>query len=91
MTDSSILITAGYGGNTKRPFVMLENEALDRPIQLSPAEARNLASNLLQAAEAAEGDQLIVEFATDTLGMEMPEAAQLIIYLRELRGKNRKP
>ncbi len=91
MTDNSILITAGYGGNTKRPFVMLQTPELDRPLQLSPAEARDLASNLLQAAEAAEGDQLIVEFATDTLGMEMPEAAQLLVYLRELRGKNRKP
>ena len=91
MTDSSILVTSIYGANTKRPFVMMQSEAIDRPIQLSPAEARELASNLFQAAEAAEGDQLIIEFATDTLGMEMPEAAQLIIHLRELRGKNRKP
>ena len=91
MTDTSILITAGYGANTKRPFVMLQTPELDRPLQLSPAEARDLASNLFQAAEAAEGDQLIVEFATDTLGMEMPVAAQLLVHLRELRGKNRKP
>ena len=90
MTDSSILVTAGYGANTKRPFVMMQSEAIDRPIQLSPAEARELASNLFQAAEAAEGDQLIVEFATDTLGFEVPEAAQLIIHMRELRKKNRK-
>ena len=91
MSDTTILITAGYGANTKRPFVMMQAEAIDRPIQLSPAEARDLASNLLQAAEAAEGDQLIVEFTTDTLGFEMQEAAQILVQMRELRGKNRKP
>jgi hypothetical protein len=88
--DTSIIITSGYGGNTKRPFVMIENQALDRPLQLSPAKARELASNLFQAAEAAETDQLIVEFATDTLNFEMPEAAQLLVALRDLRDKNRK-
>jgi|JI8StandDraft_1071087.scaffolds.fasta_scaffold33755_6 sugar (pentulose or hexulose) kinase len=91
MTDTTILVTAGYGANTKRPFVMMQADVLDRPLQLSVAEARDLAGNLLQAAEAAEGDQLIVEFATDTLGFEVPEAAQLIIHMRELRKKNRKP
>lgn len=90
MSDTTILVTAGYGANTKRPFVMLEADVLDRPLQLSVAEARDLAGNLLQAAEAAEGDQRIVEFATDTLGFEVPEAAQLIIHMRELRKKNRK-
>ncbi len=90
MTENSIIVTSGYGGNTKRPFVMIENQALDGPLQLSPAEARELAANLFQAAEAAETDQLIIEFATDTLGFEMPEAAQLLVALRDLRDKNRK-
>lgn len=90
MTQNSIIVTSGDGGNTKRPFVMIENQALDRPLQLSPAEARDLAANLLQAAEAAETDQLIIEFATDTLNFEMPEAAQLLVALRDLRDKNRK-
>ncbi len=90
MTGTTILVTSGYGGNTKRPFVMMQADTIDRPMQLSPAEARDLASSLLQAAEAAEGDQLIVEFATDTLGFELQEAGQLLVHLRELRGKNRK-
>ena len=90
MADTSIMITAGYGGNTKRPFVMIQTAELDRPIQLSPEEARNLATNLFQAAEAAEGDQTIVEFATDRLGFSMPEAAEMLVHLRDVRNKNRK-
>lgn len=90
MTDKIILVTSGYGGNTQRPFVMIEAEELDRPIQLSPDEARNLGINLMQAAEAAESDQSIVEFGMKKLNLSLQEAAGLLVQFREVR-KRKKP
>lgn len=58
----SIIVTSGYGANTKRPFVQIESEVLDRPLQLSVEEARELSRNLLEAAEAAESDGFLVGF-----------------------------
>lgn len=57
-----INVTSGFGGNTRQPFVEINAEKLKGPMQLSPEEARDLAANLLQAAEAAEQDAFIFEF-----------------------------
>jgi len=66
---SVIMVTSGYGGNTRQPFVEIKTDKLKAPLQLSPEEARDLALNLLQAAEAAEQDAFIFEFHS-TLGGE---------------------
>lgn len=62
----AINVTSGYGGNTHQPFVEIKLDKLfefhNKPVQLSPEEARDLAANLLQAAEAAEQDAFIFEF-----------------------------
>lgn len=90
MSQSSILITAGYGANSRMPFVMIEHPSLDRPIQLSPEEARELAGNLFRAAEHAEADELIVEFAQKKLEVSLEEAAGLLVQIRMMR-KEKKP
>jgi len=86
-----ILVSSGYGGNTRKPFVMMEAEALDRPMQLSPAEARDLALNLLQAADAAEGDAFLVEFFRKELGQDDKVAASILHQYREFRKKLDEP
>ena len=63
----NILVSSGYGGNTKKPFVMIEGDSIDEAIQMSPIEARDLALNLLQCADAAESDAFIVEFTQNEL------------------------
>jgi hypothetical protein len=62
MKLSTILVTSGYGGNSRQPFVEINNDKLKSPLQISPGEARDLAANLLQAAEAADQDAFIFEF-----------------------------
>ena len=57
-----INVTSGYGSNTRQPFVQLNTEKLKEPLQLDPNAARDLAANLLQAAEAAEQDAFMFEF-----------------------------
>ena len=61
----TINVTSGYGGNTHQPFVEIKTNKLKEPLQISPEEARDLAANLLQAAEAAEQDAFIVEFHSE--------------------------
>lgn len=68
MKFSNILVTSGYGANTRQPFIEVKAEQLVKPLQLSPEEARDLALNLLEAAEAAEQDAFIVEFHTQLAG-----------------------
>lgn len=55
--------------------------------QMTPAEARDLALNLLQAAEAAETDSLILRFVRDALNGDERHAAVLLNELRQMRGE----
>ena len=86
----TILCSSGYGANTRRPFVQIESEDLDRPLQLSPEEAQDLALNLLQAAEAALTDGFLVEYATKIIGVDRSAAAGWLVEYREFRDQRRK-
>lgn len=66
---------------------MVEADVLDRPLQLSPAEARSLAANLFQAAEAAECDGFLFEFANTQLGQDDATSAQLLVAYRDWRNQ----
>lgn len=85
-----INVTSGYGGNTRQPFVEIKAEKLKEPMQLSPEEARDLAANLLQAAEAAEQDAFIFEFHSEFVEEGTPEekiniGASMLSAFREWR------
>lgn len=86
----TIMVTSGYGGNTRQPFVQIEMEyPKDHPLQLEPNEARDLAANLLQAAEAAEQDAFIFEFHS-TLGGTRDDklGAGVLFQFREWRNEH---
>jgi hypothetical protein len=87
MSNKLIIVTSGYGGNTRRPFVQIESEELDRPLQISPEEARQLALNLLQASEAADQDEFLVRFSQDRLGLDIKDAAVILSLYREFRSE----
>lgn len=87
-----INVTSGYGGNTRRPFVEIHTDKLKVPLQLSPEEARDLAQNILQAAEASEQDAFIFEFHRDLMHGDEKVAATMLIEFRKWRdehGQNR--
>lgn len=78
MDFKQILVTSGYGHNTRQPYTQMAVPIPDNPsppgvpdgyytVQLLPEEARDLAQSLIQAAEAAEQDQFIFEFHTAAL------------------------
>ena len=89
---SRILVTTIYGHHHKKPIVEITfpKPAPDRPkqlqrtVQLSIDEARDLAMNILQAAESAIQDAFIVEFMSEILGDDRQAAAVLVAF-RERR------
>lgn len=83
MNERAIQITTGYRANTKEPFV--EMNVPKRRIQMSPENARDLALNLLQAAEAAYSDAFLVEFYRDALQAEEELTAGVLIEFRKWR------
>lgn len=93
MTEwKTIMVTSGYGGNTRQPFVELKTDKLKAPLQLSPEEARDLAQNILEAAEAAEQDAFMFEYVSKDLNAGERAAAGIISAFRKWRdehGQNR--
>lgn len=75
----SFTVASGYGANTRQSYV--EVTVGDHFTQMSPAAARALALNLLQAAEAAETDESLITFFQQ---MEMTDE-QLVGLLRAYR------
>lgn len=78
-------VSSGYGGNTHEPFVEIVVEAKGFRTQMSPENARELAHNLLQAAEAAYSDAFIVEFMRDGIGAGEEIATVALIEFRKWR------
>ena len=79
----AIHVSSGYGVNTKEPFV--EIHFTEPRVQMSPENARDLALNLLQAAESAYSDAFLVEFMTDAVEESEAAAAGLLIEFRKWR------
>ena len=77
------LITSGYGYNTKEPYIEIKAPKLR--VQMSPENARDLAFNLLQAAEGAYSDAFLVEFSKHALGGDEQTAAVLLNEFRQWR------
>ena len=71
------------------PFIQLlvDDEVL---CQLTPAEAREHAQSVLQAAEASEQDAFMVGFAKSTIGVGDVGAARLLQEFRRFREETGK-
>lgn len=74
-----------------RAPVMSPGEAGPEPVpgviglQLSPAEARSLALNLLEAAEGALGDGFLLTFLEKEIGLSLEQLAPLLVKFRGYR------
>lgn len=80
---SMVHVASAYGARTRESFVTLRVK--EEFVNLTPAEAREIALNLIQATEAAMGDALIMRFAERNLGADDMQAAQLLVMFRKLR------
>ena len=85
-TQENIFVTSIYGAQVRRPLVQIRLG--DRaPFSISPTEARAIADNLLQCAEAAESDAFIFEFMAQTVGIDEREAGAMLVAFRQWRDE----
>lgn len=89
LTNSQLIVTSGYGANTKLPFVQLESPILDRPMQFSPEEARSIAKDLIESAEFAESESFIVGFFRDHMDADNKMTSALLVAFRKWRNDHR--
>lgn len=76
-----------YGYASKKPYVNLEVSV--SPMQLSPAKARECALMLLESADAAESDAVLIGYARDVLDLDEQGSAQLLNQFRQYRERQR--
>jgi hypothetical protein len=55
--------------------------------QMSTAQARDHAHAILEAAEAAEQDAFLMDFARNVMGMPFQDAGKILMALRDYRAK----
>jgi len=79
-------VSSIYGYTSKKPYVNVEVSI--SPMQLSPAKAREIALLLLECADAAESDAVLIGYARDVLDLDAQKAAQLLGQFRNYRERS---
>lgn len=72
---------------TGKPFVQFACDI--SPTQFSPGKAREIALMLLEEADAAESDAVLMAFARNEIGLDDSKAAQLLDQFRKAREQAR--
>lgn len=93
MSDKPIItfsVSSGFGHRTRQGYVQVIIEAADFMTQMPPETARDLAQNLLTAAEAADSDRFLMTFMMERVGADEQRAAQILMDFREWREKERR-
>lgn len=77
-----------YGAETRKGLVKIvkDKEVL---AMLTPAEAREWAANLYQAAEAAETDEFLMAMFKDRIGLDDEKAVAVLTDFRRFRDGER--
>ncbi len=86
---SAFFVSSIFGLLTKKPIVQVEvrHEGQQLTIQMSPADARSVALNLLESAEAADMDAIVIKFLTEKLGQSFEASAAILNDFRKLRDE----
>lgn len=81
-----VLVSSIYGAHTRQGLVKVDwGDTLHELI--TPAEARRVAGLLLECAEAAEIDAIVVEFFMSRMNLPIEQAALVLDDFRKLRGE----
>lgn len=83
-TLGRITVNSMVSSKTQEPFVTVYLAGTDAA-QLTPAQAREVAGNLIEAAEASEQDAFIIDFGLKKLDLDLPRAAALLDQYRTWR------
>lgn len=84
---------SGYGVFAQEPYVQITIKLRDevRITQITPQNARELAMNLFECAEAADMDAMVIRFFQERLHFSLDKAARVILDLRDFRDELNKP
>ena len=88
--EKQFWVRSMYGSKTRQPIVVFTVPG-GETVQMTPAEARDLAFNLLTGAEAADQDGFIVEFFKEKMRLEEEQAAMVLGDFRVWREKRGMP
>ena len=82
-------VASGFGYRTQQPFVTVlmatPVETANPTLQMSPAQARRIAGQLLEAAEAAESDGFLVGWLGEDKDLGEQQVGSLLISFRAYR------
>jgi hypothetical protein len=81
--DVSFQVRSIFGANTRRGLV--EVTLGRQELTVPPAKARELAQLLLEAATAAEGDEVLMR-VLERVGMSPQRSAQVLLAMRQERA-----
>ncbi len=87
MENDTINISSIVSAKTQLPYVQLKWGK--EGCQMSPEEARAHAYAILDAANAAETDAIMVRFMSDRVGLEAEQYGQVLQDFRLYREKNK--
>jgi len=82
--ESVIWAHSIFGAKTRKGLVGL-TIGDRKPVYMSPEEARSVAADILQAATAAETDEVLMRWLHERLGMADEQGVQVLRDLRQMR------
>jgi galactose-1-phosphate uridylyltransferase len=82
-----ITVSSSYGHRTQKGYV--EFTMNEQRTQMEPKKAREVGLMLLESAEAAIGDEIVVKLLKDKVGLDTERAGMVLIDLREIRQGTR--
>jgi len=75
-----IMVKSVLGSKSRQGMVEIEMDyPKDHPLQIDPDSARDLAQNLLQAAEAADQEEFLVQYIAKLSGVESEAEQRKIV------------
>lgn len=80
---NTISIASIVSSKDRKPYVQIQWSELKA--QLSPTEARQHAYNILECANAAEMDAILVRFLSDKVGLDDVNVATILSEFRSYR------
>lgn len=87
MTESeTIWAHSIYGAQTRKGLVGI-TVGDRKPVYMTPEEARSVAADILQAATAAETDEVLMRWLMTKMDMPLEQAAQVLKDLRQMRDE----